>query len=147
MEQPNHLSDHGITDGLKTVSYLVNSKGKYELVPGLGWQPVNVVNRQAWQEIDKNIASSRKKIDSGRVSCLHYYMSANQMDIGLLAQYTRQPRWLVRLHLVPSIFNRLRPKTIRKYADLFQVSQGDLISGRLKSPIYKHREHGQQPHD
>ncbi len=135
-EQP---ADDGITAGLKIVSYAVNSKGEYELVPGLGWQPVNVVNRQAWQEIEKKIASSREKVAAGRVSCLHYYMIANQMDIGLLARYTRQSRWLVRLHLVPFLFNRMRPKTLKKYAELFQIFPDDLISGKLKTPIYHHR--------
>ncbi len=139
MEITEQPADNGITAGLKIVSYSVNSKGEYELVPGLGWQPVNVVNRQAWQEIEKNIASSREKIAAGRVSCLHYYMTANQMDIGLLARYTRQSRWLVSLHLVPFIFNRMRPKTLQKYAELFQVPLDDLIRGKLKPPIYLHR--------
>ncbi len=132
-------SDDSITEGLKTVSYAVNSQGEYELVPGLGWQPVNVVNRLAWQEIEKKIASSREDVAAGRVSCLHYYMTANQMDIGLLARYTRQSRWLVRLHLVPFIFNRMRPKTLKKYAGLFQVPPADLISGKLNTPIYQQR--------
>jgi hypothetical protein len=131
--------ENGITDGLETVSYSMNSKGEYELVPGLGWQPVNVVNRQAWQHIEKNIALSRKKVGAGRASCLHYYMTVNQMDIGLLAGYTGQSRWLVRLHLIPFIFVRIRPKTVQKYAAFFQVSPDDLINGILKAPIYSHR--------
>lgn len=141
MEPPDQSSDNGITEGLKSVSYSVNSKGEYELVPGSGWQPVNVVNRQAWREIEKKIALSRKKVASGRVSCLHYYMTANQMDIGLLARYTEHSRWLVRLHLIPFIFNRLNPDTIKKYADLFMVSPDDLTSGKLKAPIYNHKQH------
>lgn len=135
MNTEEYSSDDGITDGLETVSYSMNSKGKYELVPGLGWQPVNVVNRRAWQQIEKNIALSREKVDSGRVSCLHYYMTLNQMDIGLLAGYTGQSRLLVRLHLIPFIFSRMRPGTVQKYAELFQVSPDDLIRGILKASI------------
>ncbi len=138
METTEQTVDDGITEGLKTVSYSVNSNGAYELVSGLSWQPVNVVNRQAWQEIEKKTALSREKVASDRVSCLHYYMTANQMDIGLLARYTGQSRWLVRLHLVPFIFNRIRPGTLKKYAELFQVSPDDLIRGKLKTPIYHH---------
>ncbi|GBE11987.1 hypothetical protein BMS3Bbin14_02220 [bacterium BMS3Bbin14] len=138
MEITEQPADDGITEGLKIVSYSLNSKGEYELVPGLGWQPVNVVNHQAWQEIEKKIASSREQVTAGRVSCLHYYMTANQMDIGLLARYTGQSRWLVRLHLVPFVFSRLRPDTLKKYADLFQVLPDDLVRGELKTPIYQH---------
>ena len=125
-------ADENITNGLKIVSYAVNGKG----TPDDVWQPVNVVNAQAWQEIDKNIAVSKDKIAAGRVSCLHYYMTANQMDTGLLAQYTGQTRWQVCLHLVPFIFKRLPADTLKKYAELFQISPDDLTQGRFRPPLY-----------
>ncbi len=136
MELPDHPADGGITEGLKIVSYVVNSKGEYELTPDFVWQPVNVVNHQAWQEIDKHISQSRKKVAAGQVSCLHYYMIANQMDTGLLAQYTGQARWKVYLHLLPFFFNRLSATTLKKYADLYKISADDLIRGTLRPPIY-----------
>lgn len=136
MELPVQHSDEGITDGLKIVSYALNSKGEYELTPDFVWSPVNVVNHQAWREIEKKIAWSRKKVAAGQVSCLHYYMTANQMDSGLLAQYTRQPRWKVFLHLIPFIFNKLPAGTLKKYAQLFKISPDDLSKGRLWPPIY-----------
>lgn len=139
MELPDHSSEEDITDGLKIVSYAVNSKGEYELIPDFVWQPVHVVNHQAWQEIEKNIAASKDKIAAGRVSCLHYYMTANQMDTGLLAQYTGQPRWKVCLHLLPCIFNRLSAKTLQKYAKLYKISPDDLTQGRLQPLIRNHQ--------
>ncbi len=143
MKQQDQLSDKGITDGVKTVSYSVNTHGEYELVPGLGWQPVNIVNRQAWQEIEKNIASSMEKVASGKVSCLHYYMTVNQMDIGLLAKYTDQSRLRVRLHLIPSIFRRLHADTLKKYAELFKVTPQELTSGKLNAPIDKQDQYAE----
>jgi len=139
MELPDLSSDEDIADGLKIVSYGVNSKGDYELTPDFVWQPVNVVNHQAWQEIEKNIAASQAEIAAGRVSCLHYYMTANQMDTGLLAQYTGQPRWKVCLHLLPFFFHRLDATTLKKYAELYKISPDDLIQGRLQPPIYNHQ--------
>ena len=139
MELPDHSSEEDITDGLKIVSYAVNSKGEYELIPDFVWQPVHVVNHQAWQEIEKNIAASKDKIAAGRVSCLHYYMTANQMDTDLLAQYTGQPRWKVCLHLLPCIFNRLSAKTLQKYAKLYKISPDDLTQGRLQPLIRNHQ--------
>lgn len=147
MENQTPPSDNGVTDGIKTVSYSVNDEGNFELVPGPGWQPVNIVNRQAWQEIEKQIESSKGKVNSGRVSCLHYYMIANQMTIGLLAGYTNQSRLRVWLHLIPFVFQRLRPETLKKYADLFQVSRNDLKNGKLDTPIYDSTEQGRQFHD
>jgi hypothetical protein len=132
MPLPDHPADDNITNGLKIVSYAVNGKG----TPDDVWQPVNVVNAQAWQEIEKNIAASKDKIAAGRVSCLHYYMTANQMDTGLLAQYTGQRRWQVFLHLVPFFFKRLPASILKKYAELFQISPDDLTQGRLRPPLY-----------
>jgi len=143
----NQSSGNDIADGLKTVSYVANTKGNQELVPGSIWQPVNVVNHQAWQEIEKHIQSSKEKVASGRASCLHYYMTANQMNPGLLAQYTRQTRWRVHLHLVPFFFNRLRITTINRYAEVFQVSPDDLIQGALRPPVYNHGDDEDQPVD
>ena len=139
MTTADHPPDEDITEGQKIVSYSVNSNGDYELVPEFIWQPVNVVNQQAWREIEKKIALSRKKVFAGLVSCLHYYMTANQMDTGLLAQYTGQSRWRVRLHLVPFIFHRLSAATLRNYAHLFQISPDDLIKGRIRPPVYNHQ--------
>ncbi|MDO9043417.1 MAG: hypothetical protein Q7U64_13925 [Desulfocapsaceae bacterium] len=136
MPLPDHPADESITNGLKIISYGVNSKGEYELTLDDVWQPVNVVNTQAWQEIDKNIAASKDRIAAGRVSCLHYYMTANQMDTGLLAQYTGQARWKVCLHLVPFFFKRLSADTLKKYAELYQISPDDLTQGRLQPPLY-----------
>jgi len=138
MELPDHSSAGELTDGLKIVCYAVNGKGEYALTPDFVWQPVHVVNHQAWQEIEKNIAASKDKIAAGRASCLHYYMTANQMDPGLLAQYTDQPRWKVCLHLLPFIFNRLSAKTLQKYAELYRISPDDLTQGRLQPLIPNH---------
>jgi len=137
-EPAAHPDGPGISNGLKIVSYAVNDRGQYELSQDFFWQPVNIVNDQAWQEIAKKIALSRDKVAAGRVSCLHYYMTANQMDTGLVARYTGQPRWKVFLHLAPFVFNRVSDDTLLKYADLYRVSLADLRAGRLLAPIYNH---------
>ena len=134
-EAPVYSSYQKITDGLKIVSYVINDRGKYELTPDFLWQPVTVVNHQAWEEIAKKTTISRNKVAAGRVSCLHYYMTANQMDIGLVAQYTGQPRWKVCLHLVPFVFARVSADTLRKYAELYKISLDDLCKGRLLAPF------------
>ncbi|MCI5218580.1 MAG: hypothetical protein D3914_05175 [Candidatus Electrothrix sp. LOE2] len=128
--------EESVTGELHTVSYVADAQGEQQLIPGSVWQPVNVVNRRAWEEIEQHVAVSKEKITQGRVSCLHYYMIANQMDIGLLAKYTGQARCLVRLHLLPFIFCRLGRKTLERYAQVFLVSPEDLIQGILKAPVY-----------
>jgi hypothetical protein len=137
MKAPDQSPCIEITDGQKIVSYSMNSDGKYEMVRDYVCQPVDIFNRQAWREIEKRIDRSRRRVLAGKVSCLHYYMTANQMDAGLLAKYTGQSRLRVLLHLLPFVFRRLDAKTIKIYAELFKILSEDLVRGRLRSPIYK----------
>lgn len=124
-----------VTNGLQTISYRQNRKGIIEPVQGEGWAPVNDVNRQAWLEIEKKVHKSKEKVNTGRYSCLHYYMTVHQMTPLLLARSTRQSFWQVLLHLVPFIFKRLPPATLQKYSDLFQVAPHDLQKGRMHSAL------------
>ena len=141
MDRIDKSFDNDITDGLKIISYVAGNDGSHELVSDSMWHPVSIVNRQAWQEIEKKIEYSKAKIATGKVSCLHYYMTSSQMDTGLLAKYTGQPRWLVCLHMIPFFFNRLRAGTLNKYVKIFKVSQHDLIQGQLGSPVYNEKVH------
>lgn len=147
MAQTKQNGKSDVTDGVKIVSYVADNNGNHELVQGVMWSPVDVVNDQAWQEIDRHIAASKEKIAAGRVSCLHYYMTANQMDTALLASYTKQSRWVVRLHLIPFCFNRLGSTTLGKYAQIFNVSLDDLIQGELMPPVYNQGGHGESSVD
>ncbi len=133
--------DNDITDGLKIISYVAGSDGSQELVSDAMWHPVSIVNRQAWQEIEKKIEASKAKIAAGKVSCLHYYMTCSQMDTGLLAKYTGQSRWLVCLHMIPFFYNRLRAETLNRYVEIFKVSLHDLVQGQLGSPISHEKVH------
>lgn len=138
-------AESGITDGIKIVSYVKDDQGNQELVAGSMWHPVDIVNRQAWAEIDKQIKTAKEKVAAGRVSCLYYYMTANQMNTSLLASYTGQSRWMVRLHMVPFFFLRMRARTLNKYGEIFKVSVDDLLAGRLRPPVYKPSEYEARP--
>jgi len=145
MEPKNTPSADGITDGLKFISYVANTKGSQELVSGSMWHPVTICNRQAWQEIEKQIEASKAKVASGNMSCLHYYMTANQMDTGLLARYACIPRWLVHLHMIPFFFNRLGRGALNKYAQIFKISLDDLSRSKLEPPVSNQRAFEVQP--
>lgn len=141
MDRIDKPFDNDITDGLKIISYVAGNDGNHELVSDSMWHPVSIVNRQAWQEIDKKIESSKTKIATGKVSCLHYYMTSSLMDTGLLAKYTAQPRWLVCLHMIPFFYNRLGVETLNKYVKIFKVSLHDLVQGQLGAPVYNEKVH------
>jgi hypothetical protein len=48
------------------------------------------------------------------------------MDVGIVAAYTGFWKWQVKRHLKYSVFQKLSPSKLAKYAELFEVSQEEL---------------------
>lgn len=118
--------DNGINDGLSEIAYAVDDSGRYVKARSLGWEPKNVANAQAWEVIRAGIVAEIELINTGKRSPLAYHMAHHLMDVGLLASYVRMSRWRVRRHLKPQVFNRLKPKIMKRYADLFGLSVDEL---------------------
>jgi len=129
MKKNNVPQDPGIIENYgHELCYAVDKQGKYDLVPSIGWEPKNIANKQAWQVIDQSIELALGDISKGRKSPIAYYMAKHQMDVGLLANYMGLYRWQVKRHLKPAVFKRLKEKTLKAYADLFDVSVSELGS-------------------
>ncbi|MBU0480201.1 MAG: hypothetical protein KKG47_03750 [Proteobacteria bacterium] len=122
MLKENVPQDGGIAEGLKEVTYAVDSDGRYELVPSLGWEPKNISNHQAWEVIVAEVERVRQQVVAGRLSPLAYHMTRNLMDISLLASYMGIFRWRVKRHFKPKVFKKLKPPILERYAALFRIS-------------------------
>jgi hypothetical protein len=114
--------DQGIAGGLKEVAYAIDKDGRYVKVASAGWEPKNISNYQAWEVIAGEIATTRKKVENGELSPLAYHMTANLMDVALLAQYMGIMRWRVKRHLRPRIFRKLKADLLDRYAALLKVT-------------------------
>lgn len=136
MKKEEVPQESGITEGISEIRYAVNDNGSYELTPSKGWEAVNVVNRQAWEVIEKESAEARERVEKGQASPLLYYMAVNQMNTTLLARYCGLSRWRVRLHLKPFFFNRLKPELLRRYAAVFSVTTEQLANWELRKGVY-----------
>ncbi|KPJ77744.1 MAG: hypothetical protein AMJ54_06075 [Deltaproteobacteria bacterium SG8_13] len=110
-----------ITDGRREICYAVDDDGNYVLAGSAGWEPKNIANDQAWEIIRDQMQDTVRKIRSGKLSPLAFLMVSNQMTPALLAQYVGFSRWRVRRHLKPSVFKKLKPEILKRYADLFDV--------------------------
>ena len=53
-------------------------------------------------------------------------MAKRLMTVGLLASYVRLPRWRVKRHLKPSVFSRLKPEILQRYADIFGLTPAEI---------------------
>ncbi len=118
--------DSGISEDVEVVSYAVREDGRYVKVGSRGWEPVNVANGLAWQQVDQTIRETVLAIEQGQQSSLAYHMAMHQMDVALLARYTGLFKWRVKRHLRPKIFAKLKPGIKERYATLFKISLEEL---------------------
>ncbi|MCB0756495.1 MAG: helix-turn-helix transcriptional regulator [Flavobacteriales bacterium] len=119
--------DENLFEGkFKVVKYAIDDDGNYGTVGSVGWEPENTVLNQAWEEINKKVEETKKKIESGELSPLAYHMEKNIMDVGMLSQYMDISKRKVAKHLEPSGFNDLDIKTLEKYAEVFDISVDEL---------------------
>ena len=118
--------DIGISEDIQVVSYATEEDGRYVKVGSRGWDPINVANGLAWEQVAETIRQTIVEIHKGKRSPLAFYMVLNQMDVPLLAHYTGFFKWRVKRHLKPKIFARLKPAVKEKYAALFKVSTAEL---------------------
>jgi hypothetical protein len=118
--------DCGISEEISVVTYATDEDGRYVKVGSRGWEPVNVANDLAWQQISETIRETVDRINRGELSLLAFYMVLNQMDAAMLARYTGFFKWRVKRHLKPGVFAGLSPAVKAKYADLFKISAAEL---------------------
>ncbi len=111
-----------ISDNFHEVCYAVDDNGHYVVVASAGWEAKNIANDQVWELIKQEIARVLEGIHTGKLSPLAFHMAKNQMNTGLLAQYTGFSRWRVKRHLKPAVFKRLDQAVLERYADVFEIT-------------------------
>lgn len=107
--------------GHQRACYAVDEQGRYVVVGSAGWEPENIVNGQANEEVRNNIAAVLVRCRRGEVSPLAYHMARCQMTIGLLAAYSGFSRLRIRWHLRPKVYARLPDRIIARYADAMHL--------------------------
>jgi hypothetical protein len=131
--------DEGLNQGLKEITYAVDESGRYVGVPSLGWEPKNIANRQAWEVIAEDIRTQARLVRDGQRSPLAYHLARHLMSVGLAASYVRLPRWRVKRHLKPLVFDRLKPEILQRYADLFGLTLAEFK--QIPQVEIQHQDH------
>jgi hypothetical protein len=127
--------DQGMmNDDRREVCYAVDDRGRYTLVSSHGWEPKNVANDQAWEQIRKRVGAVIDQVKAGRRSPLAYHMAYHQMSLGLLARYMRLSRLRVWYHLRPQGYGRLAPALRRRYAEIFAI-EPDALGRVPEAPL------------
>lgn len=110
------------------VCYATDKDGKYTAQQSRGWEVKIDALDVTWKEVENKITAAKQKALNGEVSPLLFFMERGVMDVAILAGYTGMFKWQVKRHLKPHVFNKLNDKTLRKYAEVFNVSVEELKS-------------------
>jgi hypothetical protein len=125
-EVPQDLSSLGkIT---KEVCYATDESGNYVKELSKGWEVKITALDTAWDDIELRVHAAKEKVEKKEASPLLFFMERALMDISILAGYTGFWKWQIKRHLRPAVFNQLPEKKLQRYADVFNVSIGDLKS-------------------
>jgi hypothetical protein len=121
---PQDLSSLGkITN---EVCYATDHSGKYVTQLSKGWEvKINALD-VAWEDIEVRVTKAKEKVLAKQASPLLFFMERGLMTLSILAGYTGFWKWQVKRHLQASVFEKLSPKKLQRYAEIFNVSVEDL---------------------
>jgi len=106
--------------------YVKNEDGSYGTALSSGWDVKKEALDHAWDEIGERIEHAKKEVSEGRKSPIYFFMEKHLMDENILSAYVKLWKFRVKRHMKPSVFKRLSPKLIKKYADIFEISSEEL---------------------
>ena len=119
----------------KKLMYATDGTDRYTEIGSVGWEAENVVNQQAWEEINEKVEEARRQVLAGDASVLLYHMEKNLMDPSILSGYVNRLPFMIKLHMKPFFFKRLGRKTLDKYAYAFRMPLADMIDiEKIKKP-------------
>ena len=127
-EVPQDQPDYPGRNNARRLVYATDKEGKYTGVTSVGWQPEHIVLKQAWEEVAEALEHTREQIRQGKLSPLAWFMQKNLMDVALLGRYAGKWQWQVRRHLKPSVFKKLSPRMLERYARVFNITAAELQS-------------------
>ena len=106
--------------------YAVDKDGNYITKQSSGWEPKKIVLDRSLDMIDERVKEVKRKVIDKKISPIVYFMELNRMDLSVLAAYFGQWKWRVKRHFKPSNFDKLSSRTLKKYADIFNISVDEL---------------------
>lgn len=111
---------------LRELCYAVDENGEYITEHTTGWDPKTIALNNALDEINERIARAKQRVADNKTSPIEYYMELHKMDLSVLSSYVGFWKWRVKRHFNPSVFKKLSLKTLKKYADVFEISVEEL---------------------
>jgi len=124
MKKSDIPQDRGSNDtsNFKELCYATDKDGNYVTGNSTGWDPKKIALDNAIEDIHERAENARQRVLKNETSPIEYYMELNKMDIPILASYVGFWSWRVKRHFKVKVFNKLSEKTLKKYANIFEIS-------------------------
>jgi len=111
---------------IREVVYAVDKYGKYGKALSSGWDAKTIALDKSLELIEEQLQEAIRKIKQGELSPIAYYMELQRMDIVVLSGYVGFWQWKVKRHLKAKTFKKLSERTLKKYAEAFEISLEEL---------------------
>lgn len=121
-QDKSHLSSANMND----LCYVVDENGNYSTKQSSGWTPKTLALDKSLELIDERVKEIKQKVINKELSPIAYYMELNRMDLSVLAAYFGKWKWIVKRHFKPSNFDKLSSKSLKNYANIFNISLDEL---------------------
>ncbi|KAF2511267.1 hypothetical protein [Flavobacterium foetidum] len=134
MEKENVPQDKSnlTKNNVKELLYATDENGEYTTTLSTGWEPKTIALSNSIDEINERIADAKQQVQNGEASPIVYFMELNKMDLNILSSYVGLWKWRVKRHFKPGVFAKLNDKTLKKYADTFEISIEELKNSITK---------------
>lgn len=129
-EVPQDESCFSHTD-MKEVVYAVDKDGKYGKALSSGWEAKTIALNESLDLIEEQLQETIQKIKEGELSPIAFYMESQRMDVVVLSGYVDIWQWKVKRHLKAKTFKKLSDKTLKKYAEAFEISLEELKNPKI----------------
>lgn len=124
-EMPNQK---GALEGLKEVCYVTDNQGNYTTALSEGWEVKDIAIESSMNLLQEQMQKAKEQIQAGKQSPIVYYMARARMDWATLASYMDKWQWIIKRHARPKVFVKLSEKTLKKYAEIFDISVEELTN-------------------
>jgi len=103
--------------------YSVDENNNYSSELKNDWGAKPIINTELWNALEDRLAVIELKINEKKTSPITYFMEKSFMDVPMVASYLNFSKWSVKRHMKYKVFLKLKPDILKKYADLFEVSE------------------------
>jgi len=125
-EESNPVYKNQAYGQFREMLYSYGANGKFEKNVGFHGEADRVTLQQAWDLFNDRIEAARRKVQAGEASPILYYIEKTLVTPMDLSMTTGIMIWRVKRHLKPKVFNRLSEKTLKKYAEAFNITLDQL---------------------